>query len=528
MPTPLFINTFQKGSSENANIGFGTMLGVETYTKKGIVQLAKDSSKVSGNVVTDLPLYIVVVTVNIMYIQGDTGKVYQTTDAGQSWTDISNGASSGVGQGLAYFQGYLFAFRGGRIDYTPAPAIAWTTNWQPYSAAPGIYSTTDIVPTIIFPNDSALYFGNGRKVGKIFFGTAPTFDPATPTTGYYYSNNWGGGSTNNPAPAPSYGGLLPDLYLISSMSFLPTNYIALGTRSILNPLVSDIILWNPTLSTYETPLRLYSQGQFSQNGINQLINRNNVLYAVTGGSGSVFSTNGTSFNLVSDLSLYSNIRTTGGTQAQLPVFLKPRMGAIDVLGNKLLIGISTPLDISYYPSGYGLYPCGIWSVSFTDEGQSIQCEYVLSNHTTVAVNKQFEIGFIKCIGSNQILIGWKDNTTYGIDLISTTEYQNTIGDTAIESEMLEVGTPLTPTVIPSIQINTPRLLTAGQSIKVNYRTGFDQNYTTIQTFTSADNPSYKITKNPIGSTRFLQLQLQMASTSDTTYSPEIRNVIIST
>ena len=523
----IFINTWQKGSEETANLGFGTMLGIENYTVKGTARLTKDTVKISGGTVTDLPLYSSTgVTSDTVFIQGDTGKVYKYIVSTGVLTDITNAASTGLGQGLVFYEGYLFAFRAGKIDYlsTPYGAANWTTNWQPNGAAPVLFVNTPI-PTIIFPNDGFAYFGTGHRMGKLGFGTSPTFDPTTPGTGYFYSDNFTGGT-----------GLLPAFYQITALSFLPTNYIAIGTSSYQNSAVADIILWNPTLSTYETPLRLFSQAEHGvisspnvESGIKQLINRNNILYATTGGNHAIFSTNGSTFNQIADLSLYTNIRTTGGSQSQSPVFMNPKLGAIDIFGNKLLTGISTPADISYYPASNGLYPAGVWSLAFQQDGSnSIQCEYTISTNTTVAIN-QYSIGMLRCIGSNQTLIGWRDNATYGIDLVSTTDYQNVAGNTAIESEMLEIGTPLQPETIQTIQLNTPRTLLTGQTVSFYWRTGFDQNYTFLESFTSANNNDngYKIQKNDIGATRFLQLKVTMASTSDLTRTPEIRNIIVS-
>ena len=73
MLQPLFINTFQKGASENANIGNGTFLGIETYSKKGVARLTKDSVKTSGSVVVDLPIYFANHTEQDIFAQGDTG-----------------------------------------------------------------------------------------------------------------------------------------------------------------------------------------------------------------------------------------------------------------------------------------------------------------------------------------------------------------------------------------------------------------------------------------------------------------------
>ncbi len=537
MPLPdlengIFVNEFQKGSQETANLGFGTMLGIENYTVKGTARLTKDTVKVSGSVVTDLPLFVAVGSVSsTIFMQGSTGKVYVSTNTGNTWTDMTNAGSSGSGQGIIFYNGYLFAFRGGRIDYTSTTTTSWTqTNWQPNATAPSIYSVTNAVPLIIFPNDSNVYFGNGFRVGKLGFGSARTFNPAgTAGVDYFYSDNFVPNQNGT-----STGGLLPNFYTITSISFLPVNFIALGTSSAQNSAVADVILWNPTLSTYETPLRLYSQAPDGANGVKQLINRNNVLYAVVGGSQTIFTTNGTTFNQVADLSLYSNIRQTTGQQSTSPVFLNPLISAIDIFGNKLLTGVSTPNSISYYPASNGLYPAGIWSVAFQQDGSnSIQCEYTISTNTTVAT-AQYRIGVIKCTDTNQTLIGWQDGSTFGIDQVSTTSFQNTDADTAIESQMMEIGTPLEPSVITAIQLNLVRSLITGQSISVYWRNAFDQPYVLVPggNFTSANgdvqnNNSLKITVNNLGTIKFLQLKIIMSTDSpNVVLTPEIRNVIV--
>lgn len=522
----IFINNWSKGKSENANIGLGTLVGIETYSKKGVAQLTKDSTKVSGSIVTDLIIFFAQVDDSLIFAQGDTGKVYKTINSGTTWTNITNTdvGSSGTGKGLFYFEGYLFAFRGTKIDYLSSPYTAadWTTDWQPNGSAPVLGAGQHV--TFLFPNNGFNYFANGNMVGIVGFGQVAVFNPAgTPNTDYYYADGTNG--TDRTLK-------LPSLYTVQCISFLPSNFVALGTGSSDFPQVADIILWNPTLSTYETPLRLYSQAPVSEGGVAQLINRNNVLYAVTGGSHSIFATNGTSFNLVSDISLNSNIRKPTGAQAQSPVFLNPKVSAIDVFGNKLLTGVATAANGPSYPTGYGLFPCGVWSLAFTDDGESLQCEYTISTNTTTAVQSTFIIGALKCLSSNQTLIAWQDNTNFGIDRTEINNFQNNLGATFIESEMLEIGTPLEPATPQIFQFNLPRNLMAGQTIQVNYRTSFDKDFTPfpLGTFTTSNNgisTGYKIQQNPVGATRFLQIQIQMETGAPSIiYSPEIRNIII--
>ncbi len=508
MADTLFINQFDKGSQENANLGLGTLLGVENYTTKGIARLTKDSFKVSGNVVTDLPIFTVAKDSDTYFIQGLTGKVYKYIVSTSTFTDISPSSLSG-GRGLVFFDNVLYAFQATTIDYLKTPyngGGAWVQGWQT-----GLNSV--IHTAFIFPSAYGFYFCNGNKVGLVQEKVPGTLiDPASSST-YNYSDSIL---------------TLPPLYTTLSLSFLPPSQLMIGTGSQTDQTVADIIGWDTiSLNKFSPPLRLFSQAPRGENGVTQLINRNNTLYAVTGGNHTIYSTNGSTFNQIADLSLFSNIRTTGGAQTQLPVFINAYPGAIDVFGNKLFTGVATPNSIAYYPANNGLYPAGVWSVAF-GENTSIQCEYTISTNTTVAV-KTFIIGTIKCIGANQTLIGWQDDNTFGVDLVSTTDFQNTIGSVAIESEMMEIGTPLDPDVIPNIQLNTPRQLKTGQSVAFNYRTGFDQDYVPLETFTVANNNDngYKIVNNDIGPTRFLQLKVQMASTSDTKYSPEIRNIIIS-
>jgi len=510
IPQTLFINEFQKGASENASIGVGSLVGVETYSKKGVAQLTKDTTKVSGSVVTDLVTCFSAKDQDNIFGQGDTGKVYKSTDGGLTWIDISPGVL-GTGHGIVFYENYLLAFRGSSVDYLASPYTSsdWTQGWLT-----GL-DTANVIThfPFIFPGNNTVYFANMNKVGRIGLGTGPTFDPATPGTGYSYS---------------LAAITLPSFYVINCISFLPGNYLVLGTSSVNQLQVADIIKWNPNLSTYETPLRLYGT---VNGGVRQLINRNNILYAVTSGSTCIFETNGTTFNQVADLSLRTNIRSVNGAQQTQPILLFPHPYAISVFGNKLLTGIG--VNNSYTPDGY--FPAGVWSVAFTDEGQAVQCEYTISTGTVVATTN-YDIGAIFPLAdgffSKTSLLSWRDGNNYGIDGVELYFYQNNINDVIIESEMMEIGTPLEPAVVQNLQINLTRNLIPGQFIDVYYRTSFDQDFTLMQSFDptiDGSSTGYKILKNSIGQTRFVQFQIKMKTGTDNAsrqLTPEIRNIII--
>lgn len=530
---PLFINSFQKGSSENANIGFGTFLGVETYSKKGIAQLTKDTTKVSGSIITDLPIYFTSLNNMTIFCQGDSGKVYSSVDIGTTWVDITNpaGGSSGSGEGLFMYHGYLFAWRGVNIEYCVSPYTNanWTT-WKTNNPPDFPLITGQHFP-FMSPGDGILYFANGNFVGLIGNVGNTTFNPAgTIGVDYIYST----GPSNNEGSATIFGLVLPQSYQINCISFLPSNYLVLGTGCSgignSNYQIADIIQWNPTLSTYNMPLRLFSQAGFADNGVNQIINRNNIIYAVTGGNHAIFATNGSSFSLVEDISLYTTGRTLNGdgTQSTSPIFLNQYPSALAIMGNKLMTGVSTSVDST--PTGYGLFPLGVWSTAFTDEGNSTQCEFTISSG--VICSKHFSIGSLYPVNQGQILIGWYDGTNYGIDKTEFINYQNDSSVVQIESQMFEIGTALNPLPITTIQYNLTRNLLTGQTITVYWRTGFDKAYQTFPaggTFSGdGTKNSYKIMSNPIGATRFLQLRTEMSTGgSNLNYTPEIRNIVIS-
>lgn len=528
---PLFINQFQKGSEENANLGFGTMLGVETYRKKGVLQLTKDTTQKGAGVITDLPIYPTSLTQTEIFVQGDTGKVYKSLNSGDTWTDITNPSSTGSGYGLIMYNAFLFEFRGTTINYCVSPYGAGNWNTFKSNNPPNFPLVTGQHFPFISPSDGQLYFGNGRYVGLIGSNLAVPFDPSGIIgTDYIYST----GPANLEGSSNVFGLILPDTYQVNCISFLPQNYLILGTGGSgignNNSQIADIIQWNPTITTYNMPLRLYSQAGVGVAGINQIINRNNIIYAITGGNQAIFSTNGTSFTLIEDISLYTTGRKLNGdgTQSTSPIFLNQYPSAIAFMGNKMMTGVSTSIDST--PTGYGLFPLGVWSIAFSDAGNATQCEYTISSGVTIS--KTYSIGMLYPLPQAQMLIGWFDGINYGLDKTEFVNYQNDPSVVQVESQMMEIGSPLEPAVITTIQFNLVRSLMVGQSIKLYWRTGFDQPYTFQQTFTSSDgniqkNNSLKITSNPIGTAKFLQLRIEIATGApNLDYTPEIRNIII--
>lgn len=569
MKSQIFINKFQKGSQENPNIGMGTMVGIDTYSKKGVAMLAKKSTFNTGGF-TGTPHFIESSALGVyIWVQCSDGSVVYSADGGVSFQSTSTAFPTGGdthGNGLIFFQNYMIAFTDTKIYYwlntaggagnnpTNGAWVDWTSavggaggNLQNFATNP----ITGLHFPFLYPSNKGVYFGNGGDGGTSnaspqtcslgFFGQVGTtlFNPAGTIQVDFAWNN-------GIFKLPNY------TYNIGSIDFLPPSNLALAASNFQNPAQgADLITWD-TISTnkFNPPLRIYSNSLVNATttaGIKQLCNRNQVLYAVTGGNHSIYETNGSSFNLVKDIGLNSNIRSANGGETAYPVYFNSYPQAICVVGNKLLTGVAGITNTATYPpTNTGYFPVGIWSITFNEDGsKSTQCEFILPiGSGLVSPSGNGNLAQITCIKSiatiststNQIVAGFRFKSTtlndnFGVVTIDLFKYINDINYTAIESEMFEIGTALIPQTVNNIEINLAKKLLTGQTIDLAYRTSQDQNWTTLATYTGDGTKNYyALTKNQIGATQFIQLRVRMATGSggnNETDSPYLKTVVLS-
>lgn len=551
MKNSLFINKFQSGSKENANIGVGNIVGIDTYSKKGIAMLAKATT--FSQVFTDkVPHFVIADGQNLWAqfenIAGDRYQsVYTSTDAGVTWTNMTFPANQEGACGMIYFQGYIFCFTTTKIYYhdsgtTPGSWTDWTT-------AKGLGTLNNLATSpisglhfpFLYPNGRGVYFGNGNA------GGTSNAIPSSNTIGFFGQN---GTTLFNPGGTLGTdfiwnGGILAlpsSTYMVGNIDFLPPSKIAINAYPFHNNMEGgDLITWDTvSANKFDPPLRMYSNSLGTLRGGNkQLYNRNQVLYAVAGGNHTVYETNGSSFNFVEDISLFSNVRLGNGTQSTYPVFFNSYPQAIGVMGNKLLTGVATGINISTYPpTSYGIFPIGVWSIAFNADGsKSTQCEFVVPSGTNPVspsgTNNYSKITCLCTIGSGKILIGFAtfsaSTLEAGVAVVDSFNYVTSRAQTAIESEMFEIGTYLIPETVNNIETNLVKPLLTGQTIDLSYRTGFDQAWTVLDTYTGDGiATSFALTKNPIGATQFIQLRIRMETGSpNVTDSPQLKTVILS-
>lgn len=580
MTQSIFINGFQKGQSENSQIGMGNLVGIDTYSKKGVARLSKKSTAITGGAFTSYPTFMdVSAGGSYIWLQLADGAVVYSADGGSNWQATSTAFPvSGQGNGMIFFQNFMFAFTDTKIYYWKDTGLVSGANpsagaWVDWTAAAGGATGTlqnftnnpisGLHFPFLFPNSRGVYFGNGGGGGTSnaaagvttigFFGQVGStlFNPGG-TRGTDFL--WDSGILS----LPSY------TYAVGSLDFLPPSNLAIAAYPYQNPAQGgDLITWDTvSANKFSPPLHIFGNsitgsardgGNLVTTGIKQLFNRNQVLYAISGGNHTIYQTNGSTYNIVEDIALSSSMRTLGGAENDYPVFFNSFPSAICVIGNKLLTGVAPITNSSTYPeTDTGFFPVGVWSVAFhTDGTQTTQCEYVIpfgSNTVSPTGNNNYaKITLVKPIstgsGTTQLLVGFAFSdgnvfpNTYGVSLVDLYKYIDNISYTAIESPFWEIGTALNPETVNSIEINLVKKLLTAQTISLDYRTSLADSWASITgnggtftgTFTGDGTKSfYQVTNNQIGKTRFLQLRVMMATTSaNPNSSPEIRSVKIS-
>ncbi len=582
----LFINKFEKGGAENQNIGVGALVGIDTYSKKGVARLAKKSTLVTngGWANTAYPTFIdFSQSGNYIWAQFSDGSIYYSSTGGVTWsaTDTSamtSGGQTAHGNGLIFFQNFMIAFNDTRIWYWKDTATqtgsdpsggAWV-DWTTGKTLGALQNfATDPISGLhfpfLYPNSRGVYFGNGGA-GQTS-NAITTANGTSCSVGFFGQNGtttfWPGGTLNTDFLWNNGILQLPaSTYTIGSLNFLPPSLLTIAVNQYQNPSQgADLITWDTvSQNKFNPPLRIFSNINSTDTatitaGIKQLYNRNQVLYAVTGGNHTIYETNGSSFNLRDDISLRCSIRdTTTNVNGELdsPVFFNSFPSAINVLGNKLLTG-TAPMNnnstASYPPSNSGFFPVGVWSIAFNNDGStSTQCEFVIPDLSLITTpsgsGNYLKITAVKPISidtatnsTGQLLIGYAEKTgiatTSGFSIVDLYNYNTNLNFTAIESELFEVGTYLSPKQIGNIEINFVKKLKTSQTFDLAYRVGIEDGWTNIPYEGNAtatgdgSKNSYSYTSNAIGAVQFIQLRFRMA-TDDTnlTSSPELRTIII--
>ncbi len=353
------INNFSGGLSDSDKIGvkgsFAEGVGLDIHSSPGILKCNQKLKKESGTTVTDFPRFSVACSDGNSYWFGDTGKIYKRTSAGV-WSLAHTATEI---KGACEFDDYLYYAtdtalgRYGPISGTPA----WTDSWQTLDSA-------TYHPMVV--QGLYLLVGNARKIATV------------DDSGTFTAQG------------------TPDV----TLNELPSNYevrtmINFGIDVLIGTTVTDkytsarIFRWDTVSPAY------VSDDDIPENGINAFIPMDNYIFAQAGGSGNIYQYTG------EELVLRKKIQGTyeNATMEVLP-------DSYTTFRGLELFGVS---NNSGNPCNEGVYSIGRHDNNYP---LAINLEYPISE----AVLTGISIGSLLTIGNN-LLVAWKNSTTYGVDVI---------------------------------------------------------------------------------------------------------------
>lgn len=481
----LTIQAPRTGIAQSAHIGFEDVRNLDIDVIPGIAQLNTIMAKKSSTTVDAQIKWFArdPVTIANIFAVDSNGSVYNSSDSGATWAELSD--RGGSGQGLIVWKDYLFVCEDTTIDvYGPlSGSPAWTDNWKT------IDSDTDWHPMLISKNDGMVYGGAGRFVFSISENSGQTFAPGTAGT-YTFTQQ----ALDLPSP-----------YKIKCIEELGNN-LMLGTwqgTNIYDKRVADIFPWDRSSVSFGQPITM------AEYGVHALYNAGNYLIVLAGIEGTVFKSDGV--NAYPIARLPQNL--SGGK------YLEWYPGSICSFKNKIFIGVgnggSTAID------GIGVY-----SIQQTGSGNILNLEHTISTLNDGTSNP-LKISALLPVSRDTLLVGWRDNATYGIDLSSSTSYAYTTDYSGyFDSPLYVVGSIKATRTFESIEFQLGKSLATGEGIKISYRTNLTDSFTTIGTYTFSNLGAiishFDAANIPL--CEMLQIRVALLGTSTTT--PQFKSLTI--
>lgn len=483
---PLIINAPSQGIAQSPHVGFGNIRNLDIYSIPGVARLNTIMVKKSGTTVDAQIKWIVknpASPANIYAIDGN-GSVYNSADSGATWAELSD--REGAGQGLVVWKDYLFVAEGDKIDtYGPLSGSAsWSDDWATFSGNDSMWQ-----PMLVSKMDGCLYIGDGRYVAKLEENSGQNFAPGTAAT-YTFT-----------AAALT----LPEDYRVKCLAE-QGEQLMIGTwmgTNIYDNKIADVFPWDRSSPTYGTPIIL------NENGINAMTNIGGSLYILAGIDGKIYKSNGVQAWPIAQIPL--SVADISASK-----YLEPYPGAIINFKGRLFFAVN-----SQSTDGMGVY-----SLLETSKGNILTMEHFISTEVTGGTNPVI-IGALLGVTRNTFLAGWRDNATYGLDLLSGTSYAYATNYGGyFESPLYQVGTNANKRLFTELEFLLARELAASEGIQVKFRVNLTDSFATLATYTTTNIgtgiTSYHDRKINIPACEQIQIRVELLGTSSS--SPEFKNL----
>lgn len=466
-------NSWSRGIAPSPYAGIADMRNVDPFSSPGALLCGRKAVEESNGTFDSLVRYMSYDAQNdILYGGSATGQLLSRTSGG-TWDDVNdNGIALSQADecnGIAFWKDHIIYAETTKLHVFDIANPFWNEDWQTF--AEGTRNLIDLPHFMHIGQDDVVYMCDGKYIASLQEQSGQTFDPTN--SGTYTFN----------AQALD----LPDGYVANSLDEYG-QYLIIGTyySEVLNRgNRADTFPWDRTSASFNIPI------QATGNGVLLSKNHNNRLFTIIDRTnGRITSTN---------LSSYEVLKEIRNISDEMKVF----PDAIDVKDNEILFGLGSDTATAENLGVYG-YKDGFYHL-----------KNVLSCGDTGV-----EIGSIKNIGDNKLIVTWEYNGTYGADLISDDRYSNY--DSRIDSQYYQVGTPLNLKQFQNLDIHLGKNLSTGQGVKVYYRSSLADSFTEIAEFsytTHGEVAAAGFTPQMSPSTH-CQIRVEKTCANNSTDSPE--------
>jgi len=417
-------------------------------------------AKNTTTIIEGLPKWMVQLGANIFaYDAGN--KIYK---AGSPWTKVYTNAQTGIGNGMAVMGSNLYYASNAKLGKDDGTFGAPTPTAQTFQDG----SANSWHPMKVFGGAGGLCIGDGRYVAVL------DYDGVT-----FYDGTTGGGSDLT----------LPLDVKVKCLEVF-NDYLVIGTYKGTNSYddnVAEIFFWDGTSTTYNFSLNL------NESGVHAMISSPFGLIIQAGVRGNLYLYNGGSLVKIKQI---PTLTQTGTTYNEI------FPGAITNFKGLPHIGTA---GVKTDTAGY----TGVWSWGTNNKNYPYVMNYDYAISTGTQTGTTALIGCVFAANDTKLYVGWRDNATYGIDLINTT---NKVATAKYRTLYFDGGVQFIEKMFKVFHFTFDQMA-ANETITVKYRKDSETSFTTIGAI-SGSGPDYLEVNRGIKCRR-LQLQIEFTGTNNT-------------
>ena len=414
--------------------------------------------------------------------QGGAAVITTGTQSGTHSMLVTTGAN---GNGILIWKNYLIVARNGFLDTcgdgtaTGIVADNWTFNWQ------AITSDALFHPMLSSKLDSKLYGGSSNTIYTLAEVAAQTFAPGTGATFTFTKNAL----------------TLPPNYRVKCIEELGNN-LMIGTwqgTNIYDLRVADIFTWNGSAPTYGQPIVM------AEFGVHAMLNTGNSLIVLAGIDGFIYKCDGVNAVKIGKLPF----DLSGGK------YIEFYPGSICMHKGRVFFGVGQGGTTAI--TGMGVY-----SFEQTSKGNILFLEHLVSTLSDGTTNP-LKPSALAPVARDTMIVGWRDNTTYGIDLTTNTSYAYATNYSGyFDSPLYTIGDLNNLVNFLGFELQLGKKLATGEGVQVSYRVNLTDAFTTVGTYTFAALGAVISQTAPVGIPPCETLQIRVALLGTATTTPAFK------